>query len=112
MKKYLLLLFILLCSCDSQKSFACVKYSDDNQIYLDINANNDDIDTIKVKEVFILPYEVLNKQINKNYLNIQLDNSYYSIDNKIIKEYDLSLDKIYSLNKTLQYLKKEHFICE
>ena len=37
---------------------------------------------------------------------------YFRVYNKIIKEYDLSLDKIYSLNKTLQYLKKEHFICE
>ena len=58
-KRKIVLLSVLLCSCENKHSYACVKEIDNNQIYLDIDAINDEIISLEVSEYFKLPYDLL-----------------------------------------------------
>ena len=61
------LLCLLLCSCN-YKSAACYKYDGNNEIEVYIEAVNDDIESIKITEVFELPYDLLANE--REFLNI------------------------------------------
>lgn len=108
--KWIIILFVL-CGCQRQRSIACEKQAGDILTYIDIEAINDDITLIKVKEIFIIEYDLLVNDKIKTFLDKQIDESYYYLDNKLIREYTLFLDNKYSLNKTLEELKKEKYLC-
>ena len=112
MKKLIwIILFFIICGCTNKKSVACQRYADNIETYIDIQSINDDITLINVKEVFIIDYDLLMDNDIKTFLDTQIDESYYFIDNKLIKEYNLIIDNKYSLSKTLEYLKKEKYLC-
>ena len=101
-----------LSACKNHRSIACEKDTGNIQTYLEIQAINDDITLINVKEVFVIDYELLMNKETKAFLDKQIDNSYYYINNSLIKEYSLIMDDRYSLYKTLEQLKKEKYFCE
>ena len=105
------LLCLLLCSCN-YKSAACYKYDGNNEIEVYIEAVNDDIESIRITEVFELPYDLLANE--KEFVNFtaKLDQSYHFEDNRLIRQYGAVLDKTYSFNKTIDRLKKEKYSCE
>lgn len=111
-KLFLILIMLNLCSCSKTRSTACVRIDGNNQIYLDIRSNNDDITQIRAREVFVLPYSVILNDMSREYLEKQLDDTYHFEDNLLVKEYDVKLYEIYSLSMTLNDLKKELFVCE
>lgn len=111
-KATVVLLLLLLCGCNTQKHIACNYIEDDKEVYLDIDAIDDSIYSIKSKTCFRIPNSVL---LNDNYLDDlkkQLDNSHYFEEGSLIKEEELFLDDSYSLQKTIDYLNKKRFYCE
>ena len=100
-----------MCGCNNNKSVACLKESGNIETYIDIQSINDDITLINIKEIFIIDYDLLMNKDIKTFLDSQIDESYYFLDNKLIREYNLIIDNKYSLNKTLEHLKKEKYLC-
>ena len=111
-KLKLVLLVFILYGCSNHHSVACEKDNGNIKTYIEIQAINDDITLINIKEVFVIDYDLLmNKEI-KSFLDGQIDSSYYYHDNKLIKEYSIIMDDRYSFSKTLEQFKKEKYICE
>ena len=107
----LVLLCLFLWGCN-HKSASCVKYNGKDEISLEIKALNDDIESIEVSEIFLLPYELLSN--NEEFLRFkkQLDASYHLEENRLIRRYSIVLDDRYSFMNTLEKLRKEHYNCE
>lgn len=111
-KRKIVLLTFLLCACESKRSYACVKEIDNNQIYLDIEAINDEIVCLEVSEYFKLPYELLLNENRLNDFKKQLDYTYSIEESMLTHKYQIVPEERYSVSKTLKYLKTERFICE
>jgi len=113
MEKRLVILFLLLITgCQKNNEVACSYIIDEKQVVLDIKAINDDICSIHERTVFVIPNTIMADEEKLIFLNKQLDSNYYFEDNLLIKEEDLDIDNVYSLRKTLEYLKTKRFICE
>jgi len=111
-KLEILLILLLLTGCQKTKQIACSYVLEDKQITLDIVAINDEISSIHERTVFEIPNYVIMDETKLSFLEKQLDSSYHFEGNELIKEVDLKLDRIYSLNKTMDVLKTKRFICE
>ena len=110
-KGLLILLLFFLCGCH-EKTVACTRFNNDDQVEITIQAINDDIRTIEVSETFVLPYEALADEEIFKVLEKQLDKSCYLEDNRLIRRYGLPVDGKYSLSKTIEYLRQEKYFCE
>lgn len=108
----LVLLVFILSGCHNNLRVACNYIEEDKSVDLDIKAINDDISSIKVRTCFVIPNVVMFDDEKLEFLKSQLDSSYHFEDNKLIREYDIDLDDTYSLNKTLESLRKKRFYCE
>lgn len=107
-----LLVLLVLSGCQNRLRVACNYQLEDKSIDLDIKAINDDISSINVRTCFEIPYYVLYDQDKLEFLNSQLDDSYHYEDNLLIREYEIPLDRTYSLDMTLADLRKKRFYCE
>lgn len=112
MKKKLIILLILLTGCRNNRAYACSRYSNDDSITIDLNAVNDTILTIHVREAFKLPYTLLYDEKKRSFLNSQLDDSYHYENTNLVREYDLFPDQNCSLKMTLDDLQDGRFFCE
>lgn len=108
----IVVLLVLLSGCQRNLRVACNFVQDDSSIDLDIKAINDDISSIKVRTCFVIPNVVMFDETKLKFVESQLDSSYHFEDNKLIREYDIDLDDAYSLNKTVESLRKKRFYCE
>ena len=111
-KIILILLIIFLTSCSKHKSVSCNLYNDNYEVNININSIYDDIESIHISEIFILPYNISSNEEKVNDLIKQLDFKYQLFNNRLIKEYDVLLNEKYSLDMTLIDLKQRRFICE
>lgn len=111
-KGLVLVLLVLLSGCQNNKRIACNLIQENKSIDLDIRAINDDISSIDVRTSFIVPNETLFDDKKLEFLKSQLDNSYHFEDNKLIREYSILIDNKYSLDKTLEDLRKKRYYCE
>ena len=107
----MILLLLLLCGCEKHRTIACERLESDKQIYLDIEANYDEITSIRVNEVFMIPYGIMANEESMNELRRQLDDSYHFEENKLIRSYQLFLDEICSLSETEAYLRDLNYVC-
>lgn len=105
----LFLIVFLLCGCKNQKSTVCSYFYKDATVDIDIKSTNDVIDYFYVRLAYDLPYL---KQEFFDDLASQIDESYHFENNQLVKEYEIELDKEYSLSKTLQDLRSKRFYCE
>lgn len=106
------ILLLLLSSCSNHKQTSCILEKDNKYIDLDIKAINDDILSIKQRVVFTLPNNLMANEEWLSLLENQLDSSYYFEENKLVSESIIELDKTYSFEKTIEYLRKEKYFCE
>lgn len=112
-KKIVLVLFILLVGCENKsRNIACILFGKDSEIYINIHAKYDDIESVEVKECFDIPSVVMADEKKFAFLNSQLDNTYHFEGNKLIKDYCIALDDTYSLEKTIEGLRTRRFYCE
>ena len=107
----IILLLLTLSSCEKHKTIACEHLESDRQIYLNIEADYDEIRSVSVNEVFVIPYSIIADQNSMNDLRKQLDESYHFEDNRLIRSYQPFLDDIYSLSETIAYLKDLNYVC-
>lgn len=106
------LLLVFLSGCQNNKQAFCRITKDDIEVSVDIEAINDDIKNIHIRESISIPYDTLLDKEKFNDLKKQLNDNYVIEDNHIVYERDEVLDKTYSFNDTKQRLIKEHFYCE
>ena len=111
-KRLIVLLLILLSGCQKDNEVACLYEDNDESILLEIKANYDDIYKIHISDSFYIPNSVLVDENKYNDLLKVVDGKYVVQDNKLVKEYDENLDDTYSLNKTIDYLRRKRFYCE
>ena len=112
-KKILIILsLVLLTACKNNKQVACILNKEDKEISLDIKAINDDITSISVRASFLIPNCVINNEEYYAFLCKQLNKEFHFEDNLLVKEYEIVLDKNYSFNKTIEYLKNKRYFCE
>lgn len=111
-KKIILLSLLFLCSCGSNKEVSCILEKEDRSINLNIKSINDNITSIDERIVFILPNSLMANEEWLNKLIDQLDGEYHFEDNNLVREATLQINNKYSLNKTIEYLRKERFFCE
>lgn len=113
MQKIIIILIIfLLTGCENNKHATCTFELEDKKISIDIDAINDDINEIHVRNEFILPNSFIMNDEYKKDLDSQLDSTYHYENNILVKEYDIELDDIYSYENTLKYLKTRRYLCE
>lgn len=111
-KKTLIILLVLLTGCSRNKTLtACTCYKDDSTINIEISAVGDDITGIDIITSFEIPNAVFLDDDKYNLLISQLDNSFYFENNTLIKKENIVLDETYSLQKTIEYLRKRRFNC-
>lgn len=103
---------LLITACENRKHASCVYELEGKKICLDIEAINDDIETIHVRNEFVLPHSLVFNEKYKKDLDEQLDDTYHYEDNLLVKEYDVILDDLYSYNNTLNYLNSRRYHCE
>ena len=111
-KKVAAVLLLFLCGCSRQQTIRCSLGTDEKQRILTIEASNDTITGIRVRESFLLPYDLLLNKERRHDLEKQLDDTYHFEGNELIREYDLDPDDVYSLQMTINELKKERYNCE
>ena len=113
-KKRKLLIFILLflCGCSRQRQIACSRFYKDDSLILEIEAVNDDIVSMRTVELFVLPEDLLADEKRFSDLEKQFDESCHMEGNRLIRTYELPLERKYSLALTLEELKKEKSYCE
>lgn len=108
----IILLFVLLSGCSNEKTVACSRYDGADYLQLNIKADNDDITSIEVEEVFVLPAELLANQRYYEDLRKQLDSSCSLESDRLIRQYYLPLSTTYSLAKTTEALERDHYACK
>lgn len=108
----IILYLFILTGCKNNKEIACNFIQDNKSVDLQIKAINDEISSINIRTSFDIPNSVMFDENKYDFLVSQLDESYHFEDNKLIREYSVDLDKIYSLSKTLDNLRKQRFYCE
>lgn len=111
-KLVLIALVFVLTGCENQTLTACFYSKDNAEVYLDINAINDDISSIHTRICFDIPNSIIADKEKYDFIVSQIDNSYHFEDNLLVKEYEIQLNDIYSLSLTKDYLKKMRFYCE
>lgn len=111
-KRLVLLILFILTGCQNKKIVACSFGLEDKNINLDINAINDDITSIRVRSCFEIPSSILSDEDKYNFIESQLDSSFHFEDNKLVREYEIELDDVYSLDKTIKYLNSKRYYCE
>lgn len=111
-KRLILLIILFLTACQNKKTVACSLGLEDKNINIDISAINDDISSIKVRSSFIIPTPILTDKDKYEFIQKQLDNTFHFEDNKLIREYDIEIDDVYSLDKTIKYLNSKRYYCE
>ena len=105
-------MLVLLCGCENRRSFACSRDFNPHRIHIDIQAVNDRIETLDVTESFELPYSLLLDEERAAEFRKQLDSSYAIQGNRLIRNYRIVPEEVFSIARTLEYLKKEKYICE
>lgn len=112
MEKKLIILLFLMTGCRNSRAYACSRYSNDDSITINLNAINDTILAIHVREAYKLPHTLLYDKQRKSFLDSQLDDSYHYENSYLVGEYDLFPDEDCSLQMTLEDLKTRRYICE
>ena len=107
-----LLILLSICACSRERSAACQRYEKDRQIYIDLEAVNDEIKRIKISEVFVIPHSLLLNGEADSFLREQLDELQRIEGNRLVREYEMIPEETYSLEMTMKHLGKEHFVCE
>jgi len=110
-KRLIVILLIILCGC-RQRTVACSRYINDDRIEINIEAINDDISTVEVSEIFTVPGEIMASEERLKELERQFDSSCHLEDNHLIRRYALCVNGTYSLDRTLDQLRKEKYFCE
>ena len=105
-------MILILSGCQRQRTLACSRFNGDDQLTVNITANNDDITMIDVIEVFVLPQDLLADEERFLVLQEQLDNSCHIEGDKLVRNYSLILDGRYSLSMTKSYLEGMRYHCE
>lgn len=111
-KKLVLIVLLLLTGCQNKKIIACSFGLDDKNISIDISAINDEISSMKVRSSFEIPNSVLNDSDKYEFLKSQLNDSFHLEDNKLVREYEVAIDDVYSLDKTIERLNGKRYYCE
>ena len=93
-KKLIISLLVLLCGCSNAKTVSCSCYDGKDSLTLKIDAVNDDIRMIEVIEVFELPQDLLADEVRFRQFEGQLDKSYHLEENRLVRNYSLSLNGI------------------
>ena len=110
MEKVIIIL-LLLSACEKRRTMACEHREREKQVYLTIEAEYDRIDSIRVDEIFVIPYRLMADNDRLGDLKKQLDQNYRFEGNRLIHSYDYDLDGIYSLSATADYLKDLNYVC-
>jgi len=111
-KKKLILLCILLCGCDRQRSFACVRDLGKDEIRVDLSAKGDVLSSVQITERYRLPYELLKEEGYLETFDTQLDEDCFREGNDLFCSCLISPIETFSLEKTLERLKSENYVCE
>lgn len=113
MEKSILILLLILCSCTvKEKSIACSKFETDREIDINIKADYDKIKYVEVIQTYTLDNFLLLNEERLDVLKKQLDDTYYFVDNKLIKKEIIGINDNYSLDETIRYLRKDRYNCE
>ncbi|MBR4461738.1 MAG: hypothetical protein IKS51_04080 [Erysipelotrichaceae bacterium] len=107
----IIIILLLLSACEKHRTMACEHWEKQKQIYLDIEADYDQIDSILVNEVFVIPYHLLANENSMEDLRNQLDDTYHFEENKLIHSYYYEFDGVYSLSATVDYLRDKNYVC-
>lgn len=104
-------MLLLLSACEKRRTMACERWESDRQIYLDIEAEYDEIRSVTVSEVFVIPYPLLMDERCMEDLRRQLDDTYHFEENRLVRRYSYDFDGIYSLAATAGYLEDRNYVC-
>ena len=112
MEKIIIILTLFcLVSCDNHSVSSCQLYSDDKQISIYLEADNDDINSIQIIESFILPYQIIGYEDKMKDIYKQVGTDYILHDNYLSKQYSVELEERYSLSETIKFLTNQRFSC-
>lgn len=111
-KKKLILLCILLCGCSRQRSYACIRDLGKDQIRVDLTAKGDVLLSLHIIERYGLPYNLLPDEKRLEGLDDQLEEGCFYEGNDLICECTVTPERTYSLEKSLERLKDENYVCE
>lgn len=111
-KEILVILLLLLSGCGRYRNTACELKDQEKEIYINIEAINDDINKIHIVEALYIPYKYLLNKDKLSEIDKQIGDDYQLIDNKIVFEYDVDIKEPYSYRQTIDKLDKEYFYCE
>ncbi len=111
-KKKLTVLLLLLSGCAEQRTYACSRIEGGNGIYLNIEALRDRVVSAEMTERYELPYDLLLDKERLGRLAEQLDEGCFFHGNALYCECRIVPEEEYSLDRTLEQLKQQRFICE
>lgn len=112
-KRYLICVLLLLSGCQKKRVYECYLKQNDIEIYLDIIAENNKIETIYENEIINLKEDAFLIENNKELLLEQLsDYTYEIIDNKIHIKSNKKLDEEYNLKESIESLRRDGFYCD
>lgn len=111
-KKLVLLVLLILCGCSNNKVAACSYSKENSEVFIDIKAINDNIDSIKVRTYYEIPNSVICDEEKYSFLLSQLDDRYHFEDNKLVKEEELPIEDNYSFELTKDYLRSMRYYCD
>ena len=110
--KTLIILFVLLCGCQRERTVSCSCFDGDDSLSLIIHALNDDIVSIEETRVFVLPEHLLANERYFRDLEGQFDPYCHVEGNKLVRRRMLMLDRVYSLELTMKDLQERRYRCE
>ena len=105
-------ILFLLCGCRNYRSFACQSFNGDDSLRIEFETVNDDIVSVHVSQLKVLPSDLLYNQKFMEDFNRQLNEEYHLEENKLIREYDLPVEGKYSITSTIRQLESERYHCE
>ncbi len=107
----IIIVLLLLSSCEKHRTMACERRDREKQVYLDIEADYDEIRSVLVNEVFVIPYSLTADRRCMEDLKKQLDATYHFEENRLIHRYYYEFEGVYSLSATADYLRNLNYIC-
>lgn len=112
-KRYLICVLLLLSGCQKKTIYECYLKQNDIEIYLDIIAENNKIETIYENEIINLKEDTFLIENNKELLLEQLNNHTYEIvDNKIYIKSNKNIEEDYNLKESINSLRRDGFYCD
>ena len=108
---YIILIFVL-CCCSNDKTYACSKIDDNNQILLTFNTINDNITELIIDEKYEIDKELL--LLGDRFFSYidSLDESYTYLDGYIYHKQIVVPDDTYSIDLTMKKLRKDRYYCD